>query len=132
MSTPFPRVSLLACRRQDYAVNEPEESARSADVSQEWMVVSKSSATNITAPAAKKKYAASTTTSATVRLFVMTISYAWKPTSHQSRFGPPMMGYGLSVPIISAHARATAESGEAAPGMVAHPPFSTNEPRSQV
>jgi hypothetical protein len=28
--------------------------------------------------------------------------------------------------------RATAESGEAAPGIVAHPPFSMNEPRSQL
>jgi hypothetical protein len=42
------------------------------------MVVNKSSPTNIAAPAAKEKYAASTTTSATVRLFVMTISCAWK------------------------------------------------------
>jgi hypothetical protein len=46
------------------------------------MVVNKSSATNITAPTAKKKYAASTTTSATVRLFVMSISCTWKWTSH--------------------------------------------------
>jgi hypothetical protein len=44
----------------------------------------------------------------------------------------PMMGYGLKVAIISAQARATAESGEAAPGIVAQPPFSTNVPRSQA
>jgi|SRR4051794_38413074 hypothetical protein len=113
------------------------------------MVVNKSSATNNTTPAAKEKYAASTTTSATVRLFVMTISCVWKKTSHHmgsddrtqsflfvqvsdNRQLAPMMGYGLRVPIISAQARATAESGEAAPGIVAHPPFSTNVPRSQV
>jgi hypothetical protein len=44
----------------------------------------------------------------------------------------PMMGYGLRVATISAQARATAESGEVAPGIVAHPPFSTNVPRSQA
>ncbi len=43
------------------------------------MVVNKSSATNNTTPAAKEKYAASTMTLATVRLFVMTI------TSHRGR-----------------------------------------------
>ena len=43
-----------------------------------------------------------------------------------------MMGYGLRVAIISAQARATAESGDGAPGIVAHPPFSTNVPRSQA
>ena len=41
-------------------------------------------------------------------------------------------GYGLRVAIISAQARATAESGDGAPGIVAHPPFSTNVPRSQA
>ena len=43
-----------------------------------------------------------------------------------------MKGYGLRVPIISAQARATAASGDGAPGIVAHPPFSTNVPRSQA
>jgi hypothetical protein len=40
----------------------------------------------------------------------------------------PWVDYGFS---ISAQARATDESGEAAPGIVAHPPFSTNVSRSQ-
>ena len=117
--------------------------------------MNKSSATNNTTPAVKQEYAAPATTLVTARLFVMTISCAWnrihitwgrisgrlktKPSSllcssswGPSRLGPRMMGYGLSVLIISAQARATAESGEAAPGIVAHPPFSTNEPRSQA
>ena len=42
------------------------------------MVVNKSSATNKTAPAAKEKYAASTITLVTARLFVMTVSCVWK------------------------------------------------------
>jgi hypothetical protein len=43
-----------------------------------------------------------------------------------------MKGYGLRVAIIPAQARATAASGDGAPGIVAHPPFSTNVPRSQA
>jgi len=119
------------------------------------MVVNRSSATKNTAPAVKEKYAASTATLVAARLFVMTISCAWnrihitwgrtlgrlKIEAKQSSLffrlaavaaWAQMMGYGLRAAIISAQARATAESGEAAPGIVAHPPFSTNEPRSQA
>src|SRR5215212_5051079 len=38
----------------------------------------------------------------------------------------------LSAPSSSAHARATDESGDAAPGIVAHPPFSIKAPCCQL
>jgi hypothetical protein len=147
-------VTSVSASECDRMVVSPTRERDLPDVSQRWMVVNKSNATNNSAPAAKEKYVASTATLATVRLFVTTISCAGKNSHHVgsdigaredqtkqsslffkfsgSQLGPKKMGYGLTVAIISAQARATVESGEADPGIVAHPPFSTNVPRSQA